>query len=87
MLAVQPREEANAPSPVEKDWEGLPLGAPRAPSVRWLWKEETTEAVLEYLDETRVGCRASSGRARADESRGEEEVPGPEGEEGGPGSP
>ena len=69
---------------IEKDchWEH-----PGAPSARWLWKEETTEAVLEYLDDTRVGYRVSSGRARVDESRDEEEVPGTEGEEGGPGSP
>ena len=27
---------------------------PRAPSVRWLWKEKATEAVLEFLGSTRV---------------------------------
>ena len=36
---------------------------PRA-SVRWLWKEEATEAVLEFLEDTPVGSR-SSGMARA----------------------
>ena len=60
---------------------------PREPSVRWVWKEEATEGVLEYLEDTRVGCRVSSERARVDEGRDEKEVPGPEGEEGGPGTP
>ena len=59
----------------------------RAPSVRWLWKEEATRAVPEFLEDTRVGCRVSSGRARLDEGRDVEEVPGSEGEEGGPGPP
>lgn len=35
-------------------------------SVRWLWKEEATEAVLEHLEDTRV-----------DEGRDEEGGPGP----------
>lgn len=50
-------------------------------SMRWLWKEEGTEAILECLENTRVGCMigVSSRRARADESRDEEEVPGSEG--------
>ena len=60
---------------------------PRARSVRWLWKEEATGAVLEFLEDTRVGCRVSSGRARGDEGRDEEEVPGSDNEEGGPGPP
>ena len=34
-----------------------------------------------------MGCRVSSGRARVDEERGKEEVPGSEGEEGGAGLP
>ena len=32
-------------------------------------------------------CRVSSGRAGVDEGRDEEEIPGSEGEEGGPGLP
>ena len=58
---------------------------PRAPSVRWLWKEEAAEAVLEYLEDTQVGCRVPSERAGRDEGSDEEEVPGSDGEEGGPG--
>lgn len=34
-----------------------------------------------------MGCRVSSGRARVDEEGDKEEVPGSEGEEGGPGLP
>lgn len=47
---------------------------PRAPALLWLWKEEAIEAVLEFLENTRVGCRAPAemARARADEDRGEE---------------
>ena len=43
--------------------------------------------MLEYLEDTRVGCMVSSERAGVDEGRDEEEVPGSEGEEGGPGPP
>lgn len=56
-------------------------------SVRWLWKEEAIEVVLEHLGDMGVGCRVSPGRARVDEDRDEEEVPGSEGEEAGPGPP
>ena len=55
---------------------------PRAPAVRKLWKEGGTEAVLEYLSDTRVGCWSSAGAMRAPreaESLGEAS----EGEEGG----
>ena len=55
--------------------------------MRWLWKGEATRAVLEFLEDTRVGCGVSSGRAKVDEGRDVEEVPGSEGEEGGPGPP
>ena len=58
-----------------------------APSVRRLWKEEATEAVLELLEDTRVGCRVSSGRVRVGDGRDVEEVQGSEGSEGGPGPP
>ena len=57
------------------------------PRVRWLWAEGATEAVLELLGGTGVGCRASSGRALVGEDRDEEEVPGSESEERGPGLP
>ena len=49
------------------------------------WEERATEAVLEYLGDTRVGCRVSVGRARADEDRDVVGTPISEGEEGGPG--
>ena len=54
---------------------------PRALALRWLWKEEAVGAVVEFLEDTRVGCRVSSGRARVDEDRDGEEVPGQESEE------
>ena len=59
---------------------------PKAPAVRKLWKEGATEAVLEYLADTQVGCWSSAGERRAPreaEDLGEAE----EGEEGGPGPP
>ena len=54
---------------------------PRAPAPRWLWEDDAVGAVVNFLESTRVGSRASAGmaRARVDEVRGEE------GEEGGPG--
>ena len=39
---------------------------PRGPALRWLWKQEATEAVIEFLEDTRIGCRVSSGRALVD---------------------
>ena len=57
---------------------------PRAPSVRWLWEERAIEEVLEYLGDTRLGCRVSPGRAGVDEDGGVEEAPG---SEGGPNPP
>ena len=57
--------------------------------MRWVWREEATEAVIKFLEDTRVGSR-SSGMARAKvddrESVGQESE-GEEGEEGGPGPP
>ena len=101
MLVVQLQKEAVALPPVygvpgvvaadprlvEEDrkefhWEHL-----RAPVLRWLWKEEATEAVIEFLEDARVGCRVSSRRALVDENRDREEGPGQGGEEGGPGLP
>ena len=55
----------------------------RAPSARWLWREEATEAVLEFLEGTRVGCWSS----RVDEDRGAAEARKSEGQEGGLGPP
>ena len=62
------------------------LEHPKAPAVRKLRKEGVTEAMLEYLEDTRVGCWSPSGARRAPreaEDLGEAE----EGEEGGPGQP
>ena len=44
---------------------------PRAPAVRWLWDERATGAVLEFLEDTRVGYRTSA-----------REMLGPQGQEG-----
>ena len=65
-------------------WEHL-----RAPALRWLWKDDAVGAVVEFLESTRVGSRASAeaARARVDEDRVGEEVPGQESEEDGPGLP
>ena len=66
----------------------LPFTASRqAPALRWLWKEEATEAVIEFLEGTRIGCWVSSRRALVDEDRDREEGPGRDGEEGEPGPP
>jgi ribonuclease HI len=55
---------------------------PRAPEVRKLWGEKATEAVLEFLRDTRVGCWVEGNRSRnaGDIGRvieGEEDGPGP----------
>ena len=55
--------------------------------MRWLWKEEAIEAVIEFLEDTRAGCRVSSRRALVDEDRDQYEGPRQDGEEGGPGPP
>ena len=52
---------------------------PRAPSVRLLWKEKATDAVLAFLRDTRVGCMVTL--------RPQEEGEDSEGEEGGRGPP
>ena len=41
---------------VEGDREGVRVEAPRTPSVKLLWDGRATEAVLELLRTTRVGC-------------------------------
>ena len=44
---------------------------PRAPALRWLWKDDAVGTVVEFLESTRVGSRASAemARARVDEDR------------------
>ena len=54
---------------------------PRAPSARLLWKEKATEAVLDFLRDTRVGCMVTLRPAE------EEDGEGSEGEAGGLGPP
>ena len=62
---------------------------PTAPALRWLWKDDAVGAVVEFLESTRVGSRASAetARARVGEDRDGEEVPGQESEEDGLGPP
>ena len=51
-----------------------------------MWKENATEAVVEFLEDTLVGSRSSGmARANADERECVGQVS--EGEEGGPGLP
>ena len=40
------------------------------PSVRWLWKEEATEAVLSFLRDTRVGCISTRRKPREEDCDG-----------------
>ena len=74
---------------MEKDREECHWDRPRAPALRWLWREEATGAVLDFLESTRVGFRASAemGRLEVDENRGEEDAWSSEGSEGGLGPP
>ena len=60
---------------------------PRAPAMKWLWKEKPTEAVLEVLRDTRIGCIST--RQVRPEERLEDEMAGSgnEGDERGRGSP
>ena len=57
---------------------------PKAPSVRWLWREKSTEAVLDFLGSTRVGCVRARRVVPEEAARA---ASGDEGEEGGPGPP
>ena len=53
---------------------------PRAPSVRLLWDGRATEAVLDFLRDTRVGCLVALRRPpeeRGDDGEEEESGPGP----------
>ena len=58
---------------------------PRASSVKWLWKERATEAMLAFLGSTRVGCITT--RRRPPEEGCEGGGSGGEGEEDGLGPP
>ena len=62
---------------------------PRAPSVKWLRRENFTDAVLAFLRSTRVGCISIRRRLPGEREEGRCEVAGSgdEGEEGGPGPP
>ena len=62
---------------------------PRAPALRWLWKGDAVGAVVDFLEKTRVGSRASAemARTRANEDREGDEALGQESEEDGPGPP
>ena len=60
---------------------------PRAPALRWLWKDDAVGAVPEFLEWTRVGSRASAELARLRVDDSEEEVLGQKSEENGPGPP
>ena len=53
------------------------------PALRWLWKDGAVGAVVDFLENTRMGSRASAEmtRARVDEDRGHEDAWGSEGEE------
>ena len=46
---------------VKRMWEGVGKGceweSPRAPAVRLLWDVRAVDAVVEFLESTRVGCR------------------------------
>ena len=73
--------------------EGPRVETSKGPSVKWLWGEKSTEAVLSFLGSTRVGCisvrrkvpeEAAEAEDTTESGSGEE---GEEGEEGGPGLP
>ena len=52
--AAPPHEKA-----MERVREGMRAKTPKSPSVKWLWKEKATEAVLDLLRDTRVECVAT----------------------------
>ena len=70
---------------VEGDLEGMRVEHPKASSVRHLWEDKATEAVLGFLRDTRVGCVVNTGRLPGEEGGGEGEVE--INEEDGPGPP
>ena len=63
------------------------LKRPRAPPVRWLWREKSTEAVLDFLGSTRVGCISARRAVPEEVDRADLGNVGDEGEAGGPGPP
>ena len=56
------------------------------PSVKWLWKEKATDAVLRFLKGTRVGYISTRGKPPVKEY-GRDGTDGGEGEEYEPGPP
>ena len=62
---------------------------PRAPALRWLWKDDAAGAIVDFLSSTRVGCRASAkmARFRVYEDREGKGALGQDSEEGRPGPP
>ena len=54
---------------------------PKSPSAKHLWRDKATEAVLESLKGTRVGCLVTVRRLPREEGKGEEN------EEDGPSPP
>ena len=78
---------------IKELWQRVGKGCgwehPRAPALRWLCEDDAVGAVVEFLENTRLGSRASAemARARVDEDRDGEEIPGQESEEDGPGPP
>ena len=98
MLVERGRKETDPPPPVygvqgmgtpdQEAVEGLGKAQgwrhPRAPSVRCLWREKSTGAVLDFLGSTRVGCIRARRVVPEEAARA---VSGDEGEGGGPGLP
>ena len=70
---------------VEGDRKTCRWKHPKAPSIRHLWKGKATEAVLDFLRDTRVGCMVNSRRPPRRE--GGEEGEGKINEEDGLGPP
>ena len=97
-LVVQQRQVANTQPPVhqvsfpgppdqevvEENGKDCRWEHPSAPSVRWLWDESATKAVLEFLGDTRAGRRTSTRAAMGPRDEVGQQS---EEEEGGPGPP
>ena len=69
---------------VEGHREGPGVETPQNPPVKWLWREKSTGAVLDFLGSTRVGCIRARRVVPEEAARA---VSGDGGEEGGPGPP
>ena len=74
---------------IRRLWRGIGKDCgwehPRAPAVRWLWDEGATGAVLEFLEDTRVGFRTSAravSEPQRQEGEGEGEDQGQKGKRG-----